>query len=41
MDRKFYKGAERYNEMGRFVQNEYTRIADMNKLYEITGDISE
>jgi len=36
MDRKFYKGAERYNEIGRFIQNEYVGIADMNELGDIT-----
>jgi len=35
MDRKFYKGAERYNEIGRFSHNGYTRIGDMTKLGEI------
>jgi len=35
MNRNFYKGVESYKEIKGFIQNEYIRNADMNKLNEI------
>ena len=35
MNRNFYKKMKNYKEIKGFIQNEYIRIADMNKLAEI------
>ncbi|RLF94733.1 hypothetical protein DRN50_04905 [Thermococci archaeon] len=35
MNRNFYKKMKNYKEIKEFSQNEYIRIADMNKLNEI------
>jgi len=40
MDRKRFKNIESYKEIGRFIQNEYTRIVDMNELGEIGASVS-
>jgi len=39
MNRNFYKEVESYKEIKGFIQNEYIRIADMNKLYDMPFDI--